>query len=121
MQGLCNFRNTDNIIFIFGHNVPLVKQFEKCVFRHRLPWDNFLKIYFSLSVGKKMTLKITKISKKSNGFFFPEKKKCKNIFNHFQNFSANFFNFDQKRLIFHEFSKLKIYIPKMGNPIRSGP
>ena len=28
MQGLGNFRNTDHIIFIFDHNVPLVKQFE---------------------------------------------------------------------------------------------
>ena len=25
MQGLGDFRNTDYIIFIFGHNVPLVK------------------------------------------------------------------------------------------------
>ena len=42
MQGFGNFRNIDHIIFIFGHNVPLVKQFEKmgekCVFQHRLPW-----------------------------------------------------------------------------------
>ena len=46
MQGLVNLRTTDHIIFIFGYNVPLVKQFlkigEKFVFRPRLPWKRRL-------------------------------------------------------------------------------